>query len=314
MISKMSLRGWVIALLSFIACLLLVNRGLFPEASRNQDKKINPEENGALTAVADPMRDGSRWFPGLKQGRANSKPLPPPSDVRSDSRFYGAIDTFDHIQLAMDKLPSKYRNARVDLHSLKKKLFTDDYRFIAMSLGMDCGGAEAAFNQLNSSAQIHPENPVAEVGPGTKNVQNSIVADRCKALIEESGNPVFSNIAGVFLSRGIEDASQSQLLLDAMSYVAIKTYTEEELEEDIRHSAGIRKRLDAEFGAGGGDGYAKAASETVSQLTQVLDAYKSVYQRRMTRHLGADGDGIMEALGKLKLTGANILEVGVPCN
>lgn len=170
------------------------------------------------------------------------------------------------------------------------------------------------FNQLNSSAQIHPENPVAEVGPGTKNVQNSIVADRCKALIEESGNPVFSNIAGVFLSRGIEDASQSQLLLDAMSYVAIKTYTEEELEEDIRHSAGIRKRLDAEFGDGGGDGYAKAASETVSQLTQVLDAYKSVYQRRMTKHLGAAGDGIMEALGKLKLTGANILEVGVPCN
>lgn len=56
----MSLRGWVIALLSFIACLLLVNRGLFPEASRNQDKKINPEENGALTAVADPMRGGSR--------------------------------------------------------------------------------------------------------------------------------------------------------------------------------------------------------------------------------------------------------------
>jgi hypothetical protein len=260
------------------------------------------------------MRDGSRWFPGLKQGRANSKPLPPSSDVRSDSRFSGAIDTFDHIQLAMDKLPSKYRNARVDLHGLKKKLFTDDYRFIAMSLGMDCGGAEAAFNQLNSSAQIHPENPVAEVGPGTKKVQNSIVADRCKALIEESGNPVFSNIAGVFLSRGIEDASQSQLLLDAMSYVAIKTYTEEELEEDIRHSAGIRKRLDAEFGAGGGDGYAKAASETVSQLTQVLDAYKSVYQRRMTRHLGADGDGIMEALGQLKLNNVNFLELRVPCN
>lgn len=231
MIPKMSLRGWIISLLSFIACLLLVNRVLFSEAPGNHDTKLNSGENGAPTAVAAPTQDGSRWNPGLKQGRANSKLLPPPSDVRSDSRFSGAIDTFDHIQLAMDKLPSKYRNARVDLHGLKKKLFTDDYRFIAMSLGMDCGGAEAAFNQLNSSAQIHPENPVAEVGPGTKKVQNSIVADRCKALIEESGNPVFSNIAGVFLSRGIEDASQSQLLLDAMSYVAIKTYTEEELEE-----------------------------------------------------------------------------------
>ena len=152
MISKMSLRGWVVALLSFIACLLLVNRLLFSEASGNRDKKLNSGENGTSTAVADPMRDGSRWFPGLKQGRANSKPLSPPSDVRSDSRFSDAIDTFDHIQLAMDKLPSKYRNARVDLHGLKKKLFTDDYRFIAMSLGMDCGGAEAAFNQLNSSA------------------------------------------------------------------------------------------------------------------------------------------------------------------
>jgi hypothetical protein len=314
MISKMSLRGWVVALLSFIACLLLVNRGLFPEAPGNRDKTLKSEESVTPSVLVNPMRDGSRWFPGLKQGRANSKPLSPPSDVRSDSRFSEAIDTFDHIQIAMDKLPSKYKNARVDLHGLKKKLFTDDYRFIAMSLGMDCSGAEAAFNQLNSSAQIHPENPVAEVGPGTKNVQNSIVADRCKALIEESGNPVFSNIAGIFLSRGIEDASQSQLLLDAMSYVTFKTYTEEELQEDIRHSAGIRKRLDAEFGSGGGDEYAKAASETVSELTQVLDAYKSVYQRRMTKHLGAAGDGIMEALGKLKLTGANILEVGVPCN
>ncbi len=314
MIQKMSLRGWVVALLSFIACLLLVNRGLFPEAPGNRDKTLKSEESVTPRVLVNPMRDGSRWFPGLKQGRANSKPLSPPSDVRSDSRFSDAIDTFDHIQLAMDKLPSKYRNARVDLHGLKKKLFTDDYRFIAMSLGVDCSGAEAAFNQLNSSAQIHPENPVAEVGPGTKNVQNSIVADRCKALIEESGNPVFSNIAGIFLSRGIEDASQSQLLLDAMSYVTFKTYTEEELQEDIRHSAGIRKRLDAEFGSGGGDEYAKAASETVSELTQVLDAYKSVYQRRMTKHLGAAGDGIMEALGKLKLTGANILEVGVPCN
>gem|GEM_PF-5763799 len=38
MIPKMSLRGWVIALLSFIACLLLLNRELFPEAPRDQDK------------------------------------------------------------------------------------------------------------------------------------------------------------------------------------------------------------------------------------------------------------------------------------
>ncbi len=314
MMPKMNLRGWIIALLSFIACLLLVNRELFPKAPRDQDKKLNSEENETPTAVAAPMRDGSRWIPGLKQDRANSKPLPPPSDVRSDSRFSGAIDTFDHIQLTIDKLPSTYKNARVDLNGLKKKLFIDDYRFIAMSVGMDCAGAEAAFNQLNSSAKIHSENPVAEAGPVTKSVQNSVVADRCKALIEESGNSGYSNIAGVFLSRGIEDASQNQLLLDAMTYVAFKTYAEEELEEDIRHSAGIRKRLDAEFGDGGGDGYAKAASETVSQLTQVLDAYKSIYQRRMTKHLGAAGDGIMEALDQLKLTGINIREVEVPCN
>ena len=310
----MSLRGWVFALLSFIACLLLVNRGLFPKAPGNRAEKLNSGDRVTSTAVADPMRGGSRWFPGLKQGRANSKPLPPSSDVRSDSRFSGAIDTFDHIQLAMDKLPSKYRNARVDLHGLKKKLFTDDYRFIAMSLGMDCAGAEAAFNQLNSSAKIHSENPVAEAGPVTKSVQNSVVADRCKALIEESGNSGYSNIAGVFLSRGIEDASQNQLLLDAMTYVAFKTYAEEELEEDIRHSAGIRKQLDAEFGDGGGDGYAKAASETVSQLTQVLDAYKSIYQRRMTKRLGATGSGVMDSLDQLKLTGVNIREVEVPCN
>ena len=304
----------MIALLSFIACLLLVNRGLFPEAPGNRDKKLNSGENGTSTVVADPMQDGSRWFPGLKQGRANSKPLSPPSDVRSDSRFSGAIDTFDHIQLTMDKLPSKYGNARKYLNGLKEKLFIDDYRFIATSLGVDCAGAKAAFDQVNGAIEVRAERPIPDVGSAMGNVQSNALADHCKRMIEESGNPGYSNIAGVFLSRGIEDASQSQLLLDAMSYVTFKTYTEEELEEDIRHSAGIRKRLDAEFGDGGGDGYAKAASETVSQLTQVLDAYKSVYQRRMTKHLGAAGDGIMEALGKLKLTGANILEVGVPCN
>ena len=54
----MSLRGWMIALLSFIACLLLVNRGLFPEAPGNRDKKLNSGENGTSTVVADPMRDG----------------------------------------------------------------------------------------------------------------------------------------------------------------------------------------------------------------------------------------------------------------
>jgi hypothetical protein len=65
--------------------LLLVKKLLLPDAPGNRDKKINPEENGALTAVADPMRDGSRWNPGLKQGRANSKPLPPPQ--RCEKRF-----------------------------------------------------------------------------------------------------------------------------------------------------------------------------------------------------------------------------------
>jgi len=214
----------------------------------------------------------------------------------------------------MDKLPSEYKNAGLILNGLRKKLFIDDYRFIAMSLGLDCGGAEAAFNQLISSPGIHPVNPTPEAGSSTRNVQNSVLADRCKALIEESRNSGYSNIAGVFLSRGIKDASQSQLLLDAMIYVAAKTYTEEELKEDIRHSAGIRKRLDAEFGAGGGDAYAKAASETVSELTQVLDAHKSVYQRRMARHLGAAGDSIMEALGGLELNNVNFLELAVPCN
>jgi hypothetical protein len=120
--SKMSLRGWVIALLSLIASLLWLNRGMFPEAPGNRDKTLKSEESVAPSVLFNPMRDGSRWFPGLKQGRANSKPLPPPSDVRSDSRFSGAIDTFDQIQLTMDKLPSKYGNARKYLNGLKEKL------------------------------------------------------------------------------------------------------------------------------------------------------------------------------------------------
>ena len=311
----MTLRGWVIALLSFISCLLLVKKLLLPDAPGNRDKKINPEENGALTAVAAPTQDGSRWNFGLKQDRANSKPLPPASDLRSDSRFSGAIDTFDHIQLTMDKLPSKYRNARVDLNGLKKKLFIDDYRFVAMSLGMDCAGAEAAFDQVNGAIEVRAERPVPDAGSAIGNVQSNALADHCKRLIEESGNPGYSNIADVFVSRGIEGASQNQLFLDAVIYVAAKTDLEQVLEEDIRHDAGIRKRLDAEFGDQKiGEEWAKVAEESVSESTHVLDAYQSIFQRRLTRHLGAAGDGIMEALGQLKLNNVNFLELSVPCN
>ena len=315
MVQKMSLRGWVIALLSFIACLLLVNKRLFPEALRNRVKTLNSEGNDPSTAVADPMQDSSQWNSGLKQGRANSKPLPPASDLRSDSRFSGAIDTFDHIQLTMDKLPSKYGNARKYLNGLKEKLFIDDYRFIATSLGVDCAGAKAAFDQVNGAIEVRAERPVSEARSAMGNVQSNALADHCKRLIEESGNPGYSNIAGVFVSRGIEGASQNQLLLDAVIYVAAKTDLEQVLEEDIRHDAGIRKRLDAEFGDQKiGEEWAKVAEESVSESNHVLDAYQSIFQRRLTRHLGAAGDGIMEALGQLKLNNVNFLELGVPCN
>ena len=311
----MSLRGWLIALSLFIACLLLVNRELFPKAPGDQDQKLNSEESANPTIAAAPTQDGSRWFPGLKQDRANSKPLPPPSDVRSDSRFSEAIDTFDHIQLTMDKLPSKYGNARKYLNGLKEKLFIDDYRFIATSLGVDCAGAKAAFDQVNGATEIRAERPPPDAGAAMRNVQSNALADHCKRLIEESGNPGYSNVAGVFVSRGIEGASQNQLLLDAVIYVAAKTDLEQVLEEDIRHDAGIRKRLDAEFGdQKTGEEWAKVAEESVSESTHVLDAYQSIFQRRLTRHLGAAGDGIMEALGQLKLNNVNFLELRVPCN
>ena len=311
----MSLRGWLIALSLFIACLLLVNRELFPKAPGDQDQKLNSEESANPTIAAAPTQDGSRWFPGLKQDRANSKPLPPPSDVRSDSRFSEAIDTFDHIQLTMDKLPSKYGNARKYLNGLKEKLFIDDYRFIATSLGVDCAGAKAAFDQVNGATEIRAERPPPDAGAAMGNVQSNALADHCKRLIEESGNPGYSNVAGVFVSRGIEGASQNQLLLDAVIYVAAKTDLEQVLEENIRHDAGIRKQLDAEFGdQKTGKEWAKVAEESVSESTHVLDAYKSIFQRRLTRHLGAAGDGMMEALGQLKLNNVNFLELRVPCN
>lgn len=315
MIPKMNLRGWVIALLSIISCLLLVNKVLFPKTPGDQDKKLNSEESANPTIVAAPTQDGSRWVPGLKKDRANSKSLPPPSDVRSDSRFSGAIDTFDHIQLTINKFSSKDGNARKYLNGLKEKLFIDDYRFIATSLGVDCAGAKAAFDQVNGATEIRAERPVPDAGAGMGNVQSNVLADHCKRLIEESGNPGYSNVAGVFLSRGIEGASQNQLLLDAVIYVAAKTDLEQVLEEDIRHDAGIRKRLDAEFGdQKTGEEWAKVAEESVSESTHVLDAYQSIFQQRMTRHLGAAGDGIMEALGQLKLNNVNFLELRVPCN
>ena len=184
---------------------------------------MNSEESANPTIAAAPTQDGSRWNSGLKQGRANSKPLPPASDLRSDSRFSGAIDTFDHIQLTMGKLPSKYGNARKYINGLKEKLFIDDYRFIATSLGVDCAGAKAAFDQVNGATDTRAERRVPDAGAGMGNVQSNVLADHCKRLIEESGNPGYSNVAGVFLSRGIEGASQNQLLLDAVIYVAAKT-------------------------------------------------------------------------------------------
>ena len=311
----MSLRGWVVALSLFIACLLLVNRELFPKAPGDQDQKLNSEESANPTIAAAPTQDGYRWIPGLKQDRANSKPLPPASDLRSDSRFSGAIDTFDHIQPTMDKLPLKYGTARKYLNGLKEKLFIDDYRFIATSLGVDCAGAKAAFDQVNGAIEVRAERPVSDPGSAMGNVQSNALADHCKRLIEESGNPGYSNIAGVFVSRGIEGASQNQPLLDAVIYVAAKTDLEQVLEEDIRHDAGIRKRLDAEFGDQKiGEEWAKVAEESVSESNHVLDAYQSIFQRRLTRHLGAAGDGIMEALGQLKLNNVNFLELRVPCN
>ena len=80
------------------------------------------------------------------------------------------------------------------------------------------------------------------------------------------------------MSRGIEGASQNQLLLDAVIYVAAKTDLEQVLEEDIRHDAGIRKRLDAEFGDQKiGEEWAKVAEESVSESNHVLDAYQSIF-------------------------------------
>ena len=61
----MSLRGWVVALSLFIACLFLVNRELFPKAPGDQDQKLNSEESANPTIAAAPTQDGSRWFPGL---------------------------------------------------------------------------------------------------------------------------------------------------------------------------------------------------------------------------------------------------------
>lgn len=135
---------------------------------------------------------------GFETRSRQLKTIVTPSDVRSDSRFSDAIDTFDHIQLAMDKLPSKYGNARKYLNGLKEKLFIDDYRFIATSLGVDCAGAKAAFDQVNGAIEVRAERPIPDVGSAMGNVQSNALADHCKRMIEESGNPG-TQILRVFL-------------------------------------------------------------------------------------------------------------------
>lgn len=93
---------------------------LFRGAPGKRDNVLNPGEVVTSTAVADPIHNDSRRHPGLKRDRAASQSWPPPVDVRNDPRFSSAIDTFDHVQLLMDKLPSEYKNAGLILNGLRK--------------------------------------------------------------------------------------------------------------------------------------------------------------------------------------------------
>jgi hypothetical protein len=104
-----------------------------------------------------------------------------------------------------------------------------------------------------------------------------------------------------------------QILMDSMTYVGLKTYLEQLIEDEVEHGKGIQAQFEIMDGdSNRSKSYAATVTNDVSEMTRILDSYRSIYQRRMTRQLGEKGREVMDSLGSIKLSGVG-MELGVPC-
>lgn len=181
-----------------------------------------------------------------------------------------------------------------------------------MSLGLDCSQAEAAFDKVNQSPIKLLDQSVNDDVSGTRSPPSNVIAEYYGRILD-SGNPGYNDILNALSSRDIRDVMNDQIFMDSMTYVGLKTYLEKLIEDEVKHGKGIQAQYEIMDGdSNRSKAYAATVTNDVSEMTRILDSYRSVYQRRMTRQLGEKGSEVMDLLGSIKLSGVG-MELGVPC-
>jgi hypothetical protein len=312
-----SQRGRIYALVCFTVSLtvILIFNKIFPP---NYSDKLAEDFQNVKASHPNPdlksARVESQLIFRLQPGSASSNSLLLLDNIRGDNRFNSAIDTFDNIQSEINKTPPGVSNARKTktLEALKKKMFIDDFRFIAMSLGLDCSQAEAAFDKVNQSPVKLLDQSVNDDFSDTRSPSSNVIAEYYGRLLD-SGNPGYNDILNALSSRDIRDVMNDQILMDSMTYVGLKTYLEQLIEDEVKHGKGIQAQHEIMDGdSNTSKAYAATVTNDVSEMTRILDSYRSIYQRRMTRQLGEKSSEVMDLLGSIKLSGVG-MELGVPC-
>ena len=312
-----SQRGRIYALVCFTVSLtvILIFNKIFPP---NYSDKLAEDFQNVKASHPNPdlksARVESQLIFRLQPGSASSNSLLLLDNIRGDYRFNSAIDTLDNIQSEINKTPPGVSNANKirTLEALKKKMFIDDFRFIAMSLGLDCSQAEAAFDKVNQSPVKLIDQSVNDDVSGTRSPPSNVIAEYYGRILD-SGNPGYNDILNALSNRDIRDVMNDQILMDSMTYVGLKTYLEQSIEDEVKHGKGIQAQFEVMDGdSNRSKSYAATVTNEVSEMTRILDSYRSIYQRRMTRQLGEKGREVMDSLGSIKLSGVG-MELGVPC-
>lgn len=309
-------RGGIYALVcfTFLTVVLILNKFFPPIYSDKLAKDVINSNASHPNSDLKSARAESQSIFRLQPVSASSNSLLLIDNIRGDDRFNSAIDTFDNIQSEINKTPPGLTNARKTrtLEALKKKIFIDDFRFIAMSLGLDCSQAEAAFDKVNQSPVKLVDQSVNADVSGARLPPSNVISEYYGRILD-TGNPGYSDILNALSSRDIVDVMSDQILMDSMTYVGLKTYLEQLIEDEVEHGKKIQNQYENIDGDGNiSKAHAATVNSAVSEMTRILDSYRSIYQRRMTRQLGEKGSEIMDLLGSIKLSGVG-MELGIPC-
>lgn len=192
---------------TFLLTFILIYNRIFPP--NYSDKLAEDFQNSNASHPNPDLKStslGSLPIIRLRPGSTSSNSLILLEDIRGDYRFNSAIDTLDNIQSEINKTPPGVSNARKTrtLEALKKKIFIDDFRFIAMSLGLDCSQAEAAFDKVNQSPVKLIDQSVNDDVSGTRSPPSNVIAEYYERVLD-SGNPGYNKILNALSNRDIRD-------------------------------------------------------------------------------------------------------------